>query len=251
MASKKITQTVALKTGGFHPVVTEPSEMQQLVYDVHNFSINYNTREIYLHGTTAKDDDVEPGVEYRMATTFIKNLNILESQNNDNILIRMHTVGGNWTDGMAIFNSIALSPVKSVMLAYAQASSMSGIILQAAHRRIMMPDTEYMIHHGSIYIENNSIAARSQIEMNNRSCRRMLEIFANRAKTGKFFKDRAYNDKQIIDFFNRKLKDKGDWYLDAEEALYYGLCDGVFGDKGFETIEKIRNFSKSRLFGSK
>lgn len=246
-----MAQNVALKSGGFHPAALEPADVQQLVYDVHNFSLNYNTREIYLHGSTAKDDDVEPGVEYRMATTFIKNFNILESQSSDNILIRMHTVGGNWTDGMAIFNTIALSPAKSVMLAYAQASSMSGIILQAAHRRVMMPDTEYMIHHGSIYVENNSIAARSQIEMNNRSCRRMLAIFAQRCKDGKFFKDRAYSEKQVIEYLNRKIKDKGDWYLDAEEALYYGLCDGIFGTKGYENIEKIRDFSKSRLFGRK
>lgn len=221
------------------------SDLQQLIHDVHNFLINYNTRELYLHGSPmSSGDEAEPGVEYRMATTFVKNLHILEQQSASNILVHMHSIGGNWTDGMAIFNSIIAAQSPIIILGYAQASSMSGVVFQAADKRVLMPDCEYMIHHGSIYIDNNSIAAKSAIEMNERYCKRMLQIFARRAINGKFFTERNYSESKVNQYFNRKMKDKGDWYMAADEALYYGICDGILGEKGYETLDKIKSTTK-------
>jgi ATP-dependent protease ClpP protease subunit len=223
------------------------SDLQQLVYDVHNFLINYATRELYLHGAHAGQvDDGEPGVEYRMATTFVKNLHILEQQGEGNVLIHMHTIGGNWSDGMAIYNSMMAASFSTTILGYAQASSMSGVVLQGADKRVLMPDCEFMVHHGSIYLDDNSIAAKSAVEMNERNCKRMLQIFARRAINGQFFKQRNYSEAQIIHYINRKIKDKSDWYMSAEEAVDMGFADGVLGEKGFENAEKIRVVRKIR-----
>lgn len=145
-----------------------------------------------------------------------------------------------------MMNAVRFSKSPVTMLTYAQASSMSGVVLQCADKRVLMPDCEFMLHHGSIYIENDSVRARSAIENNDRACKRMLQIFANRAKIGPYFLEKECTDAKIQKFFDDKLSQKGDWYPTAEEAVYYGLADGILGDKGFETIAKIRKGSKYR-----
>jgi ATP-dependent Clp protease protease subunit len=222
--------------------------IEQLITDIHNNNVNHHSREIYLHGYVDSDTEEEPGVDYRMATTFIKNLHILEAQNHQNILIHMHTVGGSWCDGMAMFNTIRLIKSPVSILSYAQASSMSGIILQAADKRVLMPDCEVMIHHGSIAISDNTMAAKSAIDQNERYCRRMLQVLAQRAVVGKYFKDRNYGIKKTMNFIDSKIKQSSDWYLNAEEAIYYGFADGIFGEKGFESQIRIRSGRKKKDF---
>lgn len=216
------------------------TKLSEIVDTIHSHHINYDTREIYLHG--AYSSEGEPGVEYRMATTFVKNLHILQTSNKRSILVHEHSIGGEWGDGMGIFNSIQFSKCPVAMLVYAQASSMSGVILQAADKRVMLPDSHFMLHHGSIHVDDNSMAAKAAIESNEKACKRMLNIFAIRAKVGEFFQDKK--TKQIEKYIDDKIKRKSDWYLDAEETVYYGFADGILGEKGFESIDKIRTCRK-------
>lgn len=226
------------------------TDLQQLITDIHTNNVNYINREIYLHGhhVTSENDGGEPGVEYRMATTFIKNMHILLNEDKTNVLVHLHTIGGNWSDGMAIYNVIQLADSPVVMLGYAECSSMSGVVFQAADKRVLMPDTVFMIHHGSIGFDATSMAAKSMVDSNEKACKRMLKLFALRAVNGQFFKERNYTVKQTETYIDRKIKDKGDWYLDAEEAIYYGFADGVLGTPGFENINKIRNARKHKWF---
>jgi ATP-dependent Clp protease protease subunit len=221
---------------------------EQLITDIHNNNINHYSREIYLHGYKEGYDEEEPGVDYRMATTFIKNVYILEEQSHKSVLIHMHTIGGNWCDGMAMFNTLRLVKSPIVIIGYAQASSMSGIILQAADKRVLMPDCEFMIHHGSISLSDNTMAVKSAIDQNERYCRRMLQIFAQRAINGKYFKERNYGIKKTMSIIDSKIKQNSDWYLGPEEAVYYGFADGILGEKGFESISKIRPCRKKTDF---
>ncbi len=218
--------------------------VEQLISEIHNHHINHLNREIYLHGHI--DADEEPGVDYRMATSFVKNLHILCLQNNQNILVHMHTIGGNWSDGMAIFNAIKLCASPVVILGYAQASSMSGIVFQSADKRVLMPDCEIMIHHGSIAVEDTTMAVKSAVDQNEKSCRRMLQIFSERAIHGEYFKERNYSIRRAMTFIDQKIRQAGDWYLSAEEAVYYGFADGILGEKGFENISKIRSVRKRK-----
>jgi len=220
--------------------------VEQLIGDVHGYNVNHSSREIYLHGYLS--DDEEPGVDYRMATNFIKNLHILQSQNNKNILVHMHTIGGCWSDGMAMYNSIRMIQSPLTILGYAQASSMSGIIIQAADKRVIMPDCEFMIHHGSLSVSDNSMAVKSAVDRNEVNCKRMLQVFAQRAVHGKFFKDRSYGIRKAMNVIDQKIKSTSDWYMDAEEAVYYGFADGILGEKGFETMAKIRAGRKKKDF---
>jgi ATP-dependent protease ClpP protease subunit len=160
----------------------------------------------------------------------------------------MHTPGGNWCDGLAIIDSMKLLSNPITILAYAQASSMSGVILQGADNRILMPRSEFLVHHGNITVTDNSLTAKSIMESNNRSMEKMLQIFSQRAlKTSKFFKEKRWSEKNIMVFIDKKIKESGDWYLTPEEAVYYGFADGIFGDKGFESIESIRIDKKAPI----
>ena len=222
--------------------------VEQLISDVHSHNINNHSRELYLHGHLDVYEGEEPGVDYRMATNFIKNLHILQSQSNKNILIHMHTIGGSWSDGMAMFNSIRATKCPVSILSYAQASSMSGVMLQAADKRVVMPDCDLMIHHGSISVEDHSAAVKSAIDQNEKYCKRMLQVFAQRAVEGAYFKDRNYGIRKTMSFIDAKLKQNLDWYLNPEEAIYYGFADGILGEKGFEDFNKIRTGRKKYNF---
>ena len=50
---------------------------KDLLYDLHNYGANIDTREIFLHNYYSSDDD-NPGVEYKMSNNFIKNIRALE-----------------------------------------------------------------------------------------------------------------------------------------------------------------------------
>lgn len=220
------------------------SELEQLVNDVHSHGINYKSREIYLHGAYSSVCEGDPGIEYQMATTFVKNVHLLNGQGEGTILVHMQSPGGEWYDGMAMFHAVRFSKSPVIILAYGQASSMSGILLQAADKRILVPDCEFMIHHGSIGFETNSIAAKSIIDSNERACKRMLAIFARRAKNGKFFKKKKFSEAQIVRFLDRKIHNKSDWYMTTEEALDFGFADGILGERGYENTDKLRTFGK-------
>ena len=118
------------------------------ISQLHDYHICIKTREIYLHSRYGFDE--EGGVEFEMATHFIKNINFLCSQNNSNILVRAQTSGGLWSDGIAIYDAVRLAEAPVTMLSYACARSMSSIILQAADNRVFMPDKDFMVHHGTL-----------------------------------------------------------------------------------------------------
>jgi hypothetical protein len=90
------------------------------------------------------------------------------------------------------------------------------------------------------------MAAKSAIDQNERNCKRMLEVFAERAVHGKYFKDRKFSLRKVNNFIDQKIKQVGDWYLMPDEAVYYGLADGILGEKGFENMSKIRGGRKSK-----
>ncbi len=228
-----------------NPTPKKVTVIEQLISDIHNYNINHHTRELYLHAHFDSDGDY---VDHKMSVTFVKNINLLDSQNNKNILVHMQTNGGSWGDGMSIFDSVRFIKSPVTILAYSQASSMSGIILQAADKRIMTQDCELMIHYGSINMDENALAAKSVIFHNEKNSKRMLEIFAKRAINGKYFQDRSYNLRKTMSFIDSKIKQNSDWYLDAEESVYYGFADGIFGQKGFESFAKIRSGRKKINF---
>jgi ATP-dependent protease ClpP protease subunit len=213
----------------------------ELLGQAHTFDVNLTTREIYLHSHySAGGPEEEGGVEYRMATTFIKNLHILDHESNESIIVHLQSPGGDWGHGMAIFDAIqaTVSPIN--ILAHGEISSMSGIIFQAAQQRVMMPSCEMMIHRGFLTLDGVSTTVQANASWNKKTDLKMLQIYASRATMGTYFMERNMAEKQVINFIDKKIQKLGDWNLDANEAVYYGLCDGIYGTPEFENLEKIR-----------
>ena len=121
---------------------TNRKPTSETIEDLHNFSIDVQAREVYLNSHIA-DCEEESGVDWRMATKFNKNIRLLTTGplREQPVLIHMHTVGGNWEDGLAIYDIIkSCTSTHITIIAYAHARSMSSIIFQAADTRIFMPN---------------------------------------------------------------------------------------------------------------
>lgn len=217
----------------------------QSIKEIHSHNINLATREIYLHSTfDVSDEGAEPGVEYRQSNIFIKNMHILDQPPFDPILIFIHSDGGSWEEGMAMFNTIELATSDITMIGYAHVTSMSGIIFQSAPLRLMMPDCYFMMHFGAASGSViHPIALKNIAAEEIKWCDRMLEVFARRAVKGPFFKKKKSTTiKSAMAFFDAKLKSEVDWYLDAEETVYYGLADGVIGSTKYPNLSSLRKF---------
>ncbi len=205
------------------------SNDRDILYDLHNYGANIDTREIFLHNYYSSDDNLNPGVEYRMSNTFIKNIRSLEIKSDKPITIHMQSVGGEWSDGMAIYDAIKMSRSFVTIIAYGQAESMSSIILQAGDRRLITPNTHFMSHYGSTDSSGEYLSVQNWVRYEKHICDVMLDIYADSCVGGKYFKDK-YGPKpdteKVKSFLSRKLK-SGDWYLNAENAVNYGFADEI------------------------
>jgi len=206
-----------------------PLEISQLLNDVHGLNINVQTREIFLMGYAGDAQEEDPGVDYRSTGTFLKNLHFLETLGRSKIVVHMQITGGEWSYGMGIYNALQSAKSSITIVAYAHATSMSGVILQAADNRILMPDTHFMLHYGSIGLDSTSQAVKAAVDQNERDNQRMLEIFAERGAEGPHFRAKRWGVKRVSDYIDHEMRQKGDWYLSATEAVEFGFADGVLG----------------------
>ena len=226
-------------TGRKNRYVVIKSDLDTFMYNLHEYGISPGSREIYLHSQHwCTEYDEEAFIDYIAATRFEKNLNFLNEQNDSSILIHQHTVGGMWNDGIAIYDAIKASPSYVTILAYAHARSMSSVTMQAADNRVLMPHTDFMVHHGWLSISDAETGAVTEAMWAQKSEAVMLGIYAERCKGSKFFKKKG--KREIMAYIDKKIHEHQHWYMTASEAVFYGFADGVFGSKGFESMEAIR-----------
>jgi ATP-dependent protease ClpP protease subunit len=204
------------------------AQISQLVRDVHEFGLNVHSREIFINGYAADYDD-DPGIDYRSAQVFLRNLHVLESLGWSKITIHMGIAGGDWPSGMAMYDAIQSAKSHIVILSYAQASSMSGVLLQAADERVLMPNTHFMAHFGSFGMDSTSQAVSSAVAFNDIENQKMLRIFAERCVEGSYFKSRRWGVARVSEYLSGQMKERGDWYLSSQEAVDYGFADRIFG----------------------
>jgi ATP-dependent protease ClpP protease subunit len=202
---------------------------KDLLYDLHNYGANIDTREIFLHNYYGTNDEDNPGVEYKMSNNFLKNIRALEIKSDKPIMIHMQSVGGEWSDGMAIYDAIQMSRCHVTIIAYGQAESMSSIIFQAADRRLITPNTYFMSHYGSTGASGEYLSVQNWVKYEKYICDMMIDIYAQSCIGGKFFKEKYGSSpdvEKVKTFLLRKLK-SGDWYLNAEDAVHYGFADRI------------------------
>ena len=158
--------------------------------------------------------------------TFIKNLDFLSNTDGD-IHVIMGTLGGEWNYGMGIFSAIKACKHKVIITAYAWARSMSSIILQAAAERVLMPNCDFMVHYGTSAYSGHYLCAKSGMLFEEHYEKIMLGIYADRCYHGRFFTDHNMCEVDVARYITKQIQEKGDWWLSAEEAVYYGFADRV------------------------
>jgi ATP-dependent protease ClpP protease subunit len=213
------------------------SQRSEQIYDLHEFGINPDTREIVLMSSATNPED---GIDWTCANTFIKNLLLLNSMNHTPILVHQCTCGGEWNYGIAIYDAITASPSPVVLVAHAHARSMSSIIPQAAKQRVIMPNADFMIHFGTSGYEGDSCSFVAEGQQNNRLNLRMLEIYTAKCARGHFFRRNKYSRDRVREYLRRQMNERREWYMTAGEAVDLGFMDAVFGTPGFKTYDELR-----------
>jgi ATP-dependent Clp protease protease subunit len=166
-------------------------------------------RDVYLIGDIEKDT----------ARACIERLRELASENSRPITLFINSAGGNVTDGLAIHDSvrhIISRGIEITIIVQGMAYSMGSVVLQAASegRRLAFPHSWIMIHEPAKWAGWQSTSAAAQhLERLKQMQDQIYKILSFRS--GKPLR-------QII----RDTK-RTDFYLDAQNALDYGLIDSV------------------------
>jgi len=210
--------------------------------DIHSYNIDVENREIYLHSYFS--DDNESGVDYRSAIVFQKNIRYLNLLSLEPILVHMHMPGGDWQDCLGIYDTIKSSKSKIIIVANAKVESSSTVLLQAAHLRILTPNTNFLIHYGSISVDNEHKAALSMVQWSEKESEKMIDIFTEKCMNSKICKEKNWKRLMVRKHIVTQLATKRDWILTAEEAVDYGFADGILGSKKYPNIDYIKNLMK-------
>jgi ATP-dependent protease ClpP protease subunit len=214
------------------------------LYDIQNYNIDTENRELYLHSYFAEDE--ESGVDYRSAVMFEKNLRYLNTLSLDPILVHMHLPGGDWQDCLGIYDNIKASKSKVIIVAYAKVESSSSVLLQAADLRILSPNTNFLIHYGSISVDNEHKAALSMVQWSEKESEKMIDIFTDRCINSSISKNKNWKRMIARKHIVTQLATKRDWILTADEAVDYGFADGILGSKKYPNIDYIKNLIKKK-----
>ena len=152
--------------------------------------------------------------------------------------------GGDWQDCLGIYDVIKNSKSKVIIVAYAKVESSSTVLLQAADLRILSPNTNFLIHYGSISVDNEHKAALSMIQWSEKESEKMIDIFTEKCINSKIYEEKNWKKLMVRKHIVTQLATKRDWILTAEEAVNYGFADGTLGSKKFPNIDYIKNVMK-------
>ncbi len=184
------------------PTIIEKTNAGEKAYDI--YSRLLKDRIIFISGEI--DDD--------LANCVISQLLFLDSKNHEDINLYINSPGGNITSGMAIYDTINYIKSDVSTICVGMAASMASVLLSSGKKgkRYILPNAEVMIHQPLGGVKGQAteikIVADRIIYLRNK----LNKILAE--KTGK-------NIKEIEKDTER------DYYLNASDALEYGLVDKI------------------------
>lgn len=156
-------------------------------------------------------------IDEQQSFQLISALLYLDSLDCTEITLLIHSTGGSVQEGLTIYDTIRTlkSPVKTVAVGYV--ASMASVILSAGTpgRRFALPSSTIMIHE-PLVSEISYTNVSQVIELGESLKQTKEQINSILAQTTK-------KDIQIINNDTRQNK-----YFTAEEAIQYGLIDGLW-----------------------
>ncbi len=219
------------------------------IYQLHEYGFNVQTNEIYITpwnylSEGVGEESYEPGVEHTMASRFMMSMNLARTVNQgEPLLIHMKTNGGDWNEGIAMFDLIMTYPWDVVVLNYTHSRSMSSMIPLPASKTVMMPGSEFMFHEGYYGADSTFREAKSDLKWyEDKAGPMMLNFYYHRMRQkGKF---RDWSEDCIKDMLQEEMERGENVYLTATETVEWGFYDEVFNgdwDKLRKVTEKQRS----------
>ena len=191
-------------TGALVPMVVEQTSRGERSFDI--YSRLLRERIVFITGQ----------VEDHMASLIVAQLLFLESENpSKDISMYINSPGGVVTAGMAIHDTMQYIKPRISTVCIGQAASMGSFLLAAGEpgMRIALPNARIMVHQPS----GGAQGMASDIEIQAR------EILRMRRRLNDLYV--KYTGKSLDEI--EKAMDR-DTFLEAEEALAFGLVDKVF-----------------------
>lgn len=188
----------------------------------HDYSIHLPTRTLYMGSEHISESSFdESGTDASMAERLVKNIHILDTINQEPIVIIMNNIGGDPYHGLAIYDAIKAAKSEIIIKVFGHAMSMGSIILQAADERQMAENSRQMIHYGSLTIDGHSKTVDKQAKEEDKINRWMENMYLERIH--------EINP----DFKLKKLQRMcdHDTFLTAKESVLLGLADKIIGDE--------------------
>jgi len=149
------------------------------------------------------------------ASLVVAQLLFLDSEDPDkDINLYINSPGGSVTAGMAIYDTMQYTKADVSTICVGMAASMGAFLLSsgAKGKRFALPNSEIMIHQPLGGVQGQTTDMKIHVE-------RMLKIKENLNKI------LSENTGQPIDIV--KQDTERDNFMDAEEALKYGLIDNI------------------------
>lgn len=193
-------------TGALVPVVVESTSRGERSFDI--FSRLLRERIVFVTGE----------VEDQMASLIVAQLLFLESENSQDISMYINSPGGVVTAGMAIHDTMQYIKPKVRTVCVGQAASMGSFLLAAGEpgMRVALPNARIMVHQPSGGARGMASDIEIQAKEILRIRRRMNDLYAK------------YTGQTLTDI--EKAMDR-DTFLEAEEALKFGIVDKVFAHR--------------------
>ena len=189
------------------PIVIEQSNRGERSFDI--YSRLLRERIVFVTG----------GVEDHMSTLVTAQLLYLESENpKKDVFMYINSPGGVVTAGLAIHDTMQYIRPKVGTVCIGQAASMGAFLLSAGEpgMRVALSNARIMIHQPS----GGAQGMASDIEIQAR------EILRIRARMNDLYV--KYTGRSLTDI--EKALDR-DTFLEAEEALKFGIVDKVFAHR--------------------
>ncbi|HEY8386782.1 MAG TPA: ATP-dependent Clp endopeptidase proteolytic subunit ClpP [Porticoccaceae bacterium] len=189
--------------GGLVPMVVEQTARGERAYDI--YSRLLKERVIFLVGP----------VEDHMANLVVAQLLFLESENPDkDIHLYINSPGGSVTAGLSIYDTMQFIKPDVSTMCIGQAASMGAFLLSAgaAGKRYCLPNSRVMIHQpsGGAHGQASDIHIHAQ------------EILKIRDRLNRLMAEHTGQPLERI-----ALDTERDNFMDAEQALAYGLVDQI------------------------
>ncbi len=162
------------------------------------------TRSILLSGEINKDS----------ADKFIKDLLVLEAESNDPVKVFINSPGGDVYAGFAIYDMVRFVTCPVIMIGMGLIASAASLVLLAvpAERRVALPNSSYLIHQPLSEMKGNA----TDIEIH------AMQLEKIKAKLNRIIAEATGTDLDTV----ASDTDRDHW-LDAEEALRYGLVSRI------------------------